>query len=190
MDDKHAYVSYPSGSTKAERGYCSRCGLHYNHKIHSREDPRPSRAETYMDICHILRKRSTCVRGKVGALLVLESRIIATGYNGAPPGFPHCLDIGCDVDENTHVEGCKRTIHAESNVIAFAAKHGQATSGSTLYSTHSPCLKCAQLLIAAGIAKVVFEKEYRLPEGVKLLSEGSVPMVQYTNGNLETFHPA
>src|SRR4051794_16830756 len=117
---------------------------------------RPSREQTYMEICHVLRKRSTCKRGKVGALLVREGRIIATGYNGAPPGAPHCLELGCDVPENNHEAGCQRTIHAEANVIAFAARHGTASLGATLYCTHGPCLKCSQLIISAGICAVTF----------------------------------
>lgn len=129
-----------------------------------------------MEICHVLRKRSTCKRGKVGCLLVVDDRIIATGYNGSPPGASHCEDLGCDVPTNQHRAGCRRTIHAEANVIAFAARHGVCVGGSSLYSTHGPCYECAKLIAAAGILNVVYEVPYRLPEGLELLSQLSTPI--------------
>lgn len=140
---------------------------------------RPTREDTYMEICHVLRKRSTCKRGKVGAILVVDKRIIATGYNGAPPRAPHCFDLGCDVDSNDHVGGCRRAIHAEANVIAYAARHGSACEGATLYCTHGPCLKCAQLIASAGIHSVVYGVPYRLPDGLELLDQLSIPTRRY-----------
>src|SRR3954471_3069805 len=83
-------------------------------------EDRPPREELYLAIAQLLRTQSTCTRGKVGALLVRERRIIATGYNGSPPGLPHCLDVGCDIGPDG---GCQRAIHAEANVLAFAARH-------------------------------------------------------------------
>lgn len=142
-------------------------------------DLRPTRQQIYMEICHVLRKRSTCKRGKVGAILVLDKRIVATGYNGSPPGAPHCIDLGCDVPANDHEVGCQRTIHAEANVIAFAARHGTACEGSTLYCTHGPCLKCAQLIACAGIIRVVYEVPYRLPEGLELLDSLNIPTFKW-----------
>lgn len=130
---------------------------------------RISRSELFMEVAHLLRQRSTCSRGKVGAVLTRDNRIIATGYNGAAPGEPHCLDLGCDVHENMHEAGCQRTVHAEANVIAYAARHGQSCEGATLYCTHGACLKCAQLILSAGIANVVYGTPYRLPEGLELL---------------------
>ena len=139
---------------------------------------RPSRDETYMEICRVLRKRSTCVRGKVGAILVKDRRIIATGYNGSPPGAPHCTELGCDVRENSHELGCQRTLHAEANVIAFCARHAGGAEGSTLYCTHGPCLKCAQLIASAGITAVIYEVPYRLSDGLELLDQLSIPTRQ------------
>jgi len=130
---------------------------------------RPTREETYLEICGVLRKRSTCLRGKVGAILVKDRRIISTGYNGSPPGAPHCDDLGCSVPENEHEAGCLRTIHAEANVIAYAARHNGGAEGSALYCTHSPCLKCAQLLVSAGVVEVHYKTLYRIPDGVDLL---------------------
>jgi dCMP deaminase len=127
--------------------------------------------ELYLSIAQLLRTQSTCARGAVGALLVRDRRIIATGYNGAPPGLPHCPGqqhcVGAD-------GGCVRSIHAEANVLAFAARHGGGSSGSTLYSTHGPCLKCAQLIVSAGVECVVFQTPYRLPDGVELLGAANI----------------
>jgi dCMP deaminase len=139
---------------------------------------RPSREELYLAICQILRTQSTCERGKVGALLVADRRIIATGYNGAPPGMRHCLEVGCDVDSDDPSGGCRRAIHAESNLLAFAARHAGGAGGSTLYCTHGPCLKCAQLIISAGVERVVFQMPYRLPSGVELLDAANVTIKQ------------
>lgn len=139
---------------------------------------RPPREELYLAICQLLRTQSTCKRGKVGALLVANRRIIATGYNGAPPGMPHCFELGCDVDVNNHAGGCRRAIHAESNVLAFAARHAGGAGGATLYCTHGPCLKCAQLIISAGIERVVFQVPYRLSDGVELLDAANIPIKQ------------
>ncbi len=140
------------------------------------ESTRPSREETWMEIAHVLRKRSTCKRGKVGGLLIADSRIIASGYNGSPPGAPHCEDIGCDVPLNLHGAGCQRTLHCEANLVAFAARHGSRTEGSSLFCTHGPCLKCAQLIIAAGIVEIVYEIPYRLSDGLDLLMNTNQPM--------------
>ena len=137
------------------------------------------REEGYLSIAQVLRTQSTCKRGKVGAVLVRDRRIIATGYNGSPPGMPHCIELGCDVDANDHTSGCRRTIHAEANVIYFAARHGVCTKGSTLYCTHGPCLKCAQAILAAGIICVVFQTPYRLPDGLNMLSESRCKAIQY-----------
>lgn len=139
---------------------------------------RPPREELYLAIAQLLRTQSTCKRGKVGALLVADRRIIATGYNGAPPGMPHCLELGCDVDTNDHVGGCRRAVHAEANVLAFAARHTGGAHGATLFCTHGPCLKCAQFIISAGVERVVFQTPYRLPEGVELLDAANIPIKQ------------
>lgn len=137
-------------------------------------DPRPPHYEIYMEVCHVLSKRSTCTRGHVGSILIRDRRIVATGYNGAPPHLPHCIDVGCDVPPDNEDAGCQRAVHAEANVIAFAARTGQGTEGSDLYCTHGPCFRCAQLIVCAGIERVVFEIPYRLPEGLDLLADAGV----------------
>jgi dCMP deaminase len=124
-----------------------------------------------MEMAHVIRKRSTCSRGTVGAVAVMDSRVLATGYNGSPPGAPHCTDVECDVPANNHAAGCQRAIHCEANLIAWAARHGVALRGATLYCTHGPCLKCAQLILSAGFTRVVYGVPYRLSDGIDMLTE-------------------
>lgn len=132
---------------------------------------RPDRDLYFMEVAHVIRKRSTCTRGSVGAVAVMDRRIIATGYNGSPPGAPHCTELGCLVSANHHEAGCQRTLHAEANLIAWAARTGQATLGATLYCTHGPCLNCAKLILSAGFSKLLYGVPYRLSEGIVLISD-------------------
>ena len=118
---------------------------------------RPSWDEYFMDIAKEVAKRSTCPRASVGAVIVKDNRILSTGYNGAPPKEPHCTEVGC-LMKNNH---CERTIHAETNAIAQAARFGIAINGATLYYWDSlgrpadSCVKCSQVMKAAGIIKIV-----------------------------------
>jgi len=119
-------------------------------------------------------ERSTCPRGRIGAVVTIDGRIIAIGYNGSPPDMDHCDDVGClHIDQQP---GCVRTIHAEQNAINFAARKGIATEGATLYCTHTPCLSCAKSIIAAGIEKVIADEEYRIVDGVNLLKDAGIPV--------------
>jgi dCMP deaminase len=114
----------------------------------------------------------------VGCIAVLEGRIVASGYVGAPHGQPHCLDVGCEM-ENGH---CVRTIHAESNLIAWAARTGTSILGTTVWCTHSPCRKCAQLLGNAGVQRVVYDEFYN-KEGIEQLrAQGVEAMWTGTHG--------
>lgn len=140
---------------------------------------RPSREDMFFEMAHALRKRSSCLRGKVGAVVVREKRIVAMGYNGAPPDMPHCYDLGCNVLENNHEAGCQRAIHAEANAIAFAARYGVAIDECAMYCTHGPCLKCAQLIVASGIIAVHYQTPYRLSAGLELLDQANVPAVHH-----------
>lgn len=144
------------------------------------EEDRPCREELYLAIAQLLRTQSTCRRGQVGAVLVRDRRIIATGYNGSPPGMPHCLEVGCLTDPETYGAGCQRAVHAEANVLAFAARHAGGAGGATLYSTAGPCLRCAQLTVSAGVTSVVFQEPYRLPDGVDLLDSANIPVRQFS----------
>jgi dCMP deaminase len=118
---------------------------------------RPDWDSYFMKIAYAVSERSTCDRAFVGCVLVLEKRILTTGFNGSPAGQPHCDDMG-----HLIVEGhCVRTIHAETNAIIQAALHGVSTKGSTCYVTHFPCINCAKVLINAGISRLVFSVSYR-----------------------------
>jgi len=134
---------------------------------------RPSFDEYFMEIAHVVAKRSTCLRGHVGAVIVKDKRILATGYNGAPSGMPHCDEVGClreklGVPSGERQELC-RGVHAEQNAIIQAAKFGIGVDGATLYTTHSPCITCAKAIINAGISRVVYCKEYNDKKGIEML---------------------
>ena len=121
----------------------------------------------FLMITRQVAERSTCLRAKVGAVIVREKNILATGYNGSPAGLPHCLDVGCLIYKSTTPSGevednCFRTIHAEINAIAQAAKNGHAIRDADIYITHTPCIHCFKVLINTGISRVVFEKDYKL----------------------------
>jgi dCMP deaminase len=128
---------------------------------------RISRDQMLMEMALIASKRSTCTRKHVGALIAFNGRPVSIGYAGAPAGLPHCLDHGCVPGPDG---GCIRTMHAEANTIAFAARKGIATEGATLYTTVSPCLGCAKMIINAGIQQVWYLERYRKLEGINLLA--------------------
>lgn len=131
---------------------------------------RISRDEMFMEMAETLAKRSTCIRSKVGALIVNGGRPVSGGYNGPVSGAPECVEIGGCLGA-----GCDRSIHAELNSILFAARAGISVDGCTLYCTMSPCLKCAQAIVNAGLRRVVYREKYRNTEGVEFLQ---VNMVQ------------
>ena len=120
-----------------------------------------------MTITHEVAQRSTCMRASVGAVIVRERSILATGYNGAPAGMPHCLDVGCMVYESRTPSGdieqnCFRTIHAEVNAIAQAARNGTSIQGGDIYVTHTPCIHCFKTLVNTGIRRVFYAKPYKM----------------------------
>ena len=117
-----------------------------------------------MDITHLVAKRSTCVRREVGAVLVKDKKILATGYNGAPSRLEHCLDIGClrerqGIPSGERHELC-RGLHAEQNAIIQAAYHGVSIRGAHLYCTNLPCIICAKMLINAGVRRIIYLEGY------------------------------
>ena len=119
-------------------------------------DTRPSWDKYFIEIAERVASRSTCLRLKVGAVLVAEdNRILATGYNGSPKGTPHCIDVGCLKNEEGR---CVRTIHAEVNAILSVDM--LIKKNSIIYCTHEPCDNCTKLIIQAGIKKVVFKNLY------------------------------
>ena len=120
---------------------------------------RPDVDEYFLKIASVVAERSTCRRHHIGAVAVKDKHILATGYNGAPSGFPDCLELGCLRDElgipsGTRQEIC-RGIHAEQNVIIQATLHGVSVEGSTIYATHTPCNQCAKMLVNAKIKRYV-----------------------------------
>ena len=137
---------------------------------------RMDRDETLIRVAVVLSNRGTCLRAKVGAIISKDGRIISTGYVGSPRGLPHCTDVGCDISEYS---GCVRTVHAEANAIAFAARYGISTEGAELHCTHSPCGQCAKLLINAGIVRIVYEMEYRDSKPLGLLATAGIETVQH-----------
>lgn len=130
-----------------------------------------------LEVAQLVAKRGTCERAQVGAVISIDGRIISSGYVGAPPGAPHCIDgTGCEIGPN---DGCVRTVHAEANAIAFAARHGTAVGGATIYCTHSPCRECAKLIASAGIRRVVYIYAYRDESGLQLLETLRIPVERW-----------
>ncbi|MCZ6623481.1 MAG: dCMP deaminase family protein [Deltaproteobacteria bacterium] len=112
-------------------------------------------------------RSATCNRAKVGAVIVRDKNILATGYNGAPAGMPHCIDVGCLIYQSKTPDGdteenCFRTIHAEINAIAQAAKNGSTIKDASIYITHTPCIHCLKVLVNTGIKNIYYEKPYKL----------------------------
>lgn len=129
------------------------------------EQPKRKSWDAYfMDIAAVVATRATCDRAHVGAVIVMDKRVLATGYNGSVRGTAHCDDVGHDLVESI-VNGetkknCVRTVHAEVNAIAQAASYGAAVNGATLYVTHYPCWPCAKLVFNAGIKRIVYASAY------------------------------
>jgi len=129
-----------------------------------KRDPRPSWDEYFMEIAHVVAKRSNCSRRKVGAVIMNRNHILSAGYNGTPRGVKNCFEGGCPrcagkTPSGKGLDECLCT-HAEQNAICQAALHGVAIDGATLYVTISPCLICAKLIINAGIREVVYDGDY------------------------------
>ena len=129
-----------------------------------KRDPRPSWDEYFMEIAHVVAKRSNCSRRKVGAVVMNRNHILSAGYNGTPRGVKNCFEGGCPrcagkTPSGKGLDVCLCT-HAEQNAICQAALHGVAIDGATLYVTISPCLICAKLIINAGIREVVYDGDY------------------------------
>jgi dCMP deaminase len=150
--------------------------------------------EVFMAVASQLSVLSTCDRAQVGAVFVREGRCVTWGYNGAPPGLPHCdenihgwrdliieqnpgdplYDLDELAAEATAEHGCRNATHAEANALAFAARHGISVAGATCYVTVSPCEPCSRLLIAAGISAVYYQEVYRVGRGVELLHNAGI----------------
>ena len=139
---------------------------------------RPTWDEYFLKIAGEVAGRSTCLRRQIGAVLVMDKRILATGYNGVPSGLRHCSEVGClreqqKVPSGERHELC-RGLHAEMNVLLQAAKYGIAICGSILYTTHHPCSLCAKMVINAGITQIVTSQDYPDPLAKEMLKEAGV----------------
>jgi dCMP deaminase len=145
--------------------------------------PRPDWDEYFMEITALVARRSTCLRRQVGAVLVKDKNILATGYNGSPTGIAHCLDIGClrekmGIPSGERHELC-RGLHAEQNAIIQAAKHGTNIDNSTLYCTNMPCIICSKMIINAGIRRIVYAEGYADGLAADMIAESGLEAVRF-----------
>ena len=150
---------------------------------------RPSWDQYFMDITRLVATRSTCLRRQVGAILVKDRNILATGYNGVPSGISHCETVGClrerlKVPSGERHELC-RGLHAEQNAIIQAARHGINIDGATLYCTTMPCIICTKMLINAGISTIVYAEGYADELAREMLAETGIKISHFTLENPE-----
>lgn len=153
---------------------------------------RISRDTMFTMICQVVAQRSTCWRSQVGAVIVKEGRVVSMGYNGPVSGMPACEDLPnvleCPTKESflqwkenhplmCQGAGCTRSLHAETNAIAFAARAGVSVEGCTMYCTMSPCINCAKVIVNSGIKKLVYMEEYRDTTGLDLLKSAGITVV-------------
>jgi len=143
---------------------------------------RPTWDEYFMGIAELTARRSTCLRRNVGAVIVQDRHIVATGYNGAPRGIDHCAQRGGCLREEMGIPSGERhelcrALHAEQNAIIQAATFGHSIEGATIYITHAPCVICSKMIINAGIKKILVGSEYPDPFATEILSEAGLKIV-------------
>lgn len=143
---------------------------------------RPSWDDYFLKIVVTVAERSTCLRRQVGALIIKDKRILASGYNGAPTGLQHCLEIGClreklGIPSGERQELC-RGLHAEQNAIIQAAYYGISIKGGSLYSTIQPCITCAKMIINAGIEKLIYKGDYPDQLAMDILKESGITVIR------------
>lgn len=149
--------------------------------------PRPSWDQYFMDITRLVATRSTCVRRQVGAILVKDRNILATGYNGVPSGIGHCDATGClrerlRIPSGERHELC-RGLHAEQNAIVLAARHGINIDGTTLYATTMPCIICTKMIINAGIRAIVYGEGYADELAREMITESGISTVHFVGNS-------
>lgn len=153
---------------------------------------RPDWDEYFLQLADLVATRSTCLRRQVGAVLVKNERIISTGYNGAPRGLEHCLDIGCLREEQGIPSGHRyelcRGVHAEQNALINAAYYGISTSEAVIYCTNQPCIICARMIINAGIIKIVHRGNFDDDLAIKFLKEAGIELVLIPRQGEEVNH--
>lgn len=151
-------------------------------KISKVQDTRPSWDEYFMEVAAVIAKRSTCLRRKVGAVIVKDRKILSTGYNGAPHKVKHCGSTGClraklNVPSGERHEIC-RGIHAEQNAILQAALSGTSIKDAEIYTTTFPCVVCAKMIINSGLNKIYFSGDYPDELSKEMLSEAKVQIIK------------
>lgn len=149
----------------------------------SKKDARPSWDQYFMAIVNQVATRSTCLRRKIGAIIVKDKRILTTGYNGAPKNVKSCLEIGSCLREELGIPSGQRheicrALHAEQNAIIQAAYHGVSVNGSVLYCNTQPCVMCAKMIINSGIVKIYYQQEYPDKLALELLEEADIELVK------------
>lgn len=152
------------------------------------EKQRPSWDEYFMGMAKLTSQRSTCLRRKVGAVIVKDKHIVATGYNGAPRELSHCAELGGCLREQLKVPSGQRhelcrALHAEQNAIIQAATLGQSIEGASIYITHQPCSICSKMIINAGIERIVVDEGYPDELATKLLAEAGIKVVTLGQNN-------
>ena len=150
-------------------------------------DPRPSWNDYFIEMAYYVATRATCTRRSVGAIIVKDKHILATGYNGAPRGIAHCFDTGCLRDKLNIPSGERHelcvALHAEQNAIIQAAYHGIAIAGSEIYCTTHPCSICAKMIINAGITRIYYVEGYPDEYGKQWLDEAGIERIQLVRPN-------
>ena len=147
------------------------------------DDTRMSWDEYFMEMAKLAAKRSTCLRRNVGAVIVQDKHVVATGYNGAPKGIPHCSELGgCyrtahNIPSGERHELC-RALHAEQNAIIQAATYAQSIEGASIYITHQPCVICAKMIINAGIKRIIVDRGYPDEMAVEILEQAGLKIVR------------
>lgn len=139
---------------------------------------RPDNDTYFMMMAELVSTRSTCLRRKVGAVVVKEKRVLTTGYNGAPKGLRHCEEVGCvrqnqNIETGTRHELC-RGVHAEQNAVVQAAYFGISIKGASIYTTCFPCVMCTKILLNAGISEIIYKNDYIDPLSKEILNETDV----------------
>lgn len=156
-----------------------------NKKNAIKDQNRISKDQYFMELAEIVSKRSTCIKRKVGAILIKDNHILSTGYNGAPSGFTHCTAQTCvrqKLKPGEHPELC-RGVHAEANCVIQAALHGTSIDGNTtLYCTTFPCMSCLKLLMNAKVNRIVYKEGYFMENKVKqdLVDESKMKIEQFS----------
>ena len=158
-------------------------GINNIRRYSERMSDRPDNDTYFMRMAELVATRSTCLRRKVGAVIVKEKRVLTTGYNGAPRGIRHCEEVGCirqqnNIESGTRHELC-RGVHAEQNAVIQGAYFGASIKGATIYTTNFPCVLCAKILLNAGIDEIVYLDTYVDELSKNILDEAGIKVRRY-----------